>query len=138
MQLFDIRILSTYNGSKYQVFVRENKLVSFTKRTASIANTKLSIIIANVINAQISLYRKLQFWEKSRNTEAKNKISIAQDNRKNVWSIFRIGPCIPILSKMERNIIQIIGIKVTLTKIVIMVIGSMTHTSHLWTNINNH
>jgi hypothetical protein len=46
--------------------------------------------------------------------------------------------CISKLSKIDCNMIQIIGIIVHLTKIVISVMGSMCHTSHLWTNINHH
>jgi hypothetical protein len=44
------------------------------------------------------------------------------------WTISRIGSCIPILSKMEKNMIQIILI---LTNIVILVMNSMVHTSQL-------
>jgi hypothetical protein len=40
----------------------------------------------------------------------------------------RIGSCIPILSKMERSMIHVIGVMVDLSKFV-LVMGSMCHTS---------
>jgi hypothetical protein len=49
-----------------------------------------------------------------------------------------IVACIPILSKTDFNMIQIIGIILSLTKIVILSMRSMVHTSHLWTSINHH
>jgi hypothetical protein len=55
--------------------------------------------------------------------------TIANYNHHLFNAISRIGSFIPILSKMEDNMIQITEIIITSTKIVISVMGSICHTS---------